>query len=74
MKGIRKYVDKMLVILPFEKEFYNKWDYKVEYIGHPLVQVVEEAIKEKKDSPLYCYSSTGTETVLDSSFQEEIVA
>src|SRR6478672_8873609 len=42
VNGIKKYVDKMLVILPFEKEFYRKWDYKVEYIGHPLVQVVEE--------------------------------
>lgn len=33
----------MLVILPFEKEFYeNKWDYKVEFVGHPLMQVVNE--------------------------------
>lgn len=42
VKGIKMYVDKMLVILPFEQEFYGKRDYKVEYIGHPLVQVVEE--------------------------------
>jgi lipid-A-disaccharide synthase len=48
VKGIKKYVDKMLVILPFEKEFYQKWDYEVEYVGHPLVQVVDEFSKEKK--------------------------
>jgi lipid-A-disaccharide synthase len=42
VKTIRKVVDKMLVILPFEKEFYNKWDYKVEYVGHPLVQVLDD--------------------------------
>ena len=42
VKDIKKYVDKMLVILPFEKEFYRKWDYKVEYVGHPLVQVINE--------------------------------
>lgn len=30
-------VDKMLVILPFEKEFYKKWNYEVEYVGHPLL-------------------------------------
>jgi lipid-A-disaccharide synthase len=42
VKGIKKHVDKMLVILPFEKEFYQKWHYKVEYIGHPLVQVIDE--------------------------------
>jgi len=32
----------MLVILPFEKDFYKKWNYDVEYVGHPLVEVVEE--------------------------------
>ena len=43
---IKKYVDKMIVILPFEKAFYKKFDYDVEYVGHPLVKVVEE-FKEK---------------------------
>ncbi|MFL5808268.1 MAG: lipid-A-disaccharide synthase [Flavisolibacter sp.] len=38
---IRKVVDKMLVILPFEEAFFQKWDYKVIYVGHPLVEVVE---------------------------------
>jgi len=43
VRSIKKVVDKMLVILPFEKEFYqSKWDYKVEYVGHPLVQVIDE--------------------------------
>lgn len=39
---IKAYVDKMLVILPFEKEFYSKWNFDVEYVGHPLVEVVDE--------------------------------
>ena len=38
--GIKKNVDKMLVILPFEKDFYANWQYEVEYVGHPLVQVI----------------------------------
>src|SRR5688572_29371654 len=42
VKLIKEVVDKMLVILPFEAPFYDKWDYKVEYVGHPLVQVVNE--------------------------------
>ncbi|HMU11026.1 MAG TPA: lipid-A-disaccharide synthase [Ferruginibacter sp.] len=42
VKLIKKCVDKMLVILPFEKAFYKKWNYEVEYVGHPLVEVVEE--------------------------------
>jgi lipid-A-disaccharide synthase len=39
---IKKYVDKMIVILPFEKEFYKKHAYDVEYVGHPLLEVIEE--------------------------------
>jgi len=42
VKGIKKNIDKMLVILPFEKDFYKKWNYEVEYVGHPLVEVIEE--------------------------------
>ena len=39
---IKKYVGKMLVILPFEKSFYKKWNYNVEYVGHPLVKVIDD--------------------------------
>lgn len=42
---IKKVVDRMLVILPFEKEFYDKWDYKVKYVGHPLAEVVDQYLK-----------------------------
>ena len=41
VKLIKKCVDKMLVILPFEKEFYRKWDYDVTYVGHPLVEAID---------------------------------
>ena len=41
VKKIKTSVDLMLVILPFEKAFYKKWDYQVEYVGHPLVEVVD---------------------------------
>jgi lipid-A-disaccharide synthase len=40
-KMIKKVVDKMLVILPFEKEFFARWDYKVEYVGHPLAHLID---------------------------------
>ncbi|MEO6488573.1 MAG: lipid-A-disaccharide synthase [Ferruginibacter sp.] len=50
VKGIKKNVDKMLVILPFEKEFYKKWDLEVEYVGHPLVEVVEAFQQEHKNT------------------------
>ncbi len=37
VKKIKACVDKMIVILPFEKEFYKKWNFEVEYVGHPLL-------------------------------------
>ena len=40
---IRRIVDKMIVILPFEEAFYQKWDYQVTYVGHPLADVIEAA-------------------------------
>lgn len=42
VKMMKQTIDKMLVILPFEKEYYkNKWDWKVDYVGHPLVEAIE---------------------------------
>ncbi len=42
VKKMKQTIDKMLVILPFEKDYYrNKWNWEVEYVGHPLVEVVE---------------------------------
>jgi len=41
---MKQCIDKMLVILPFEKDYYkNKWNWDVEYVGHPLVEVLEES-------------------------------
>lgn len=38
---IKKYVDRMFVILPFEKEFYKKYNYDVDFVGHPLLDAIE---------------------------------
>ena len=43
VKQMKLCIDKMLCIIPFEKEYYKtKWNWDVEYVGHPLVGVVEE--------------------------------
>lgn len=41
IKSIRKYVDKMLCILPFEVDFYKKNNYPVDYVGNPSVDSIE---------------------------------
>ena len=42
IKTIRKYIDKMIVILPFEKDFYQKNKYQVDYVGHPLLDIINQ--------------------------------
>lgn len=46
---VKAYVDEMFTILPFETEFYGKFDYKVNYVGNPLL----DAILQKKTEPDY---------------------
>ncbi len=40
IKSIKKYVDLMFTILPFETEFYRKHHYEVTYVGNPSVDSV----------------------------------
>ncbi|MFO8053985.1 MAG: lipid-A-disaccharide synthase [Bacteroidales bacterium] len=37
VKKIKKTVDRMFVILPFEKDFYRKHNMQVDFVGHPLL-------------------------------------
>ena len=37
---IKSYVDQMFVILPFEEDFYARYDYKVNYVGNPVADAV----------------------------------
>lgn len=40
VEKIKAVVDKMFVILPFESEFYQRFEYKVDYIGNPTADEV----------------------------------
>jgi lipid-A-disaccharide synthase len=42
VKKMKENIDKMIVIIPFEKDYFkNKWNWVVEYVGHPLVDVID---------------------------------
>ncbi|MFP4090779.1 MAG: lipid-A-disaccharide synthase [Cyclobacteriaceae bacterium] len=41
-RKIKANVDRMFCILPFEKEFYKKFDYPVDYVGNPLLDAIRE--------------------------------
>lgn len=49
VKTIRRCVDLMLVILPFEKAFYRTWKMEVTYVGHPLVEIVDDFIRQSPE-------------------------
>lgn len=40
VEKIKKYVDSMYVILPFVEDFYKKYNYKVHFVGHPLIDAI----------------------------------
>ncbi|PZD77766.1 lipid-A-disaccharide synthase [Mesonia sp. K7] len=50
IKAIKRDVDEMYVILPFEKDFYEeKHDFPVHFVGHPLLDAIENR-KEIRES------------------------
>ncbi len=48
-KKIRKIIDKMFVIFPFEVDFYKKYDYEVEYVGNPI----QDALSDFSPNPVF---------------------
>ncbi len=40
IKKIKRDIDAMYVILPFEKAFYNTYNYPVNFVGHPLIDAI----------------------------------
>lgn len=51
--AMKENIDKMLVILPFEQPYFaNKFDWTVQYVGHPLVGAIEAFQANKASHPL----------------------
>lgn len=42
VEKIKKFVDEMLVILPFEKDFYKKHEVDAHFVGHPLLDAISD--------------------------------
>ena len=69
VKAIKRDVDKMLVILPFEQAFYQRWQFPVEYVGHPLVEVIS-----RFRAPASLFPGEQVVAVLPGSRRQEITA
>lgn len=42
VKSLKKYVDEMFCILPFEVDFFRKHQYRVHYVGNPTVDAIAD--------------------------------
>ena len=54
VKKIKVVVDKMYVILPFEKAFYKKFEYDVDFVGHPLIDAIEQFKEKAMSKQAFC--------------------
>lgn len=50
---LKKNVTKMFVILPFEKDFFKKFDCEVDYVGNPVMDAVKQHIPDKSFTSNY---------------------
>ncbi len=44
---IKRIVDRMFVIMPFEKEFYKRFNWEVDYVGNPVLDAVKKHEPQK---------------------------
>jgi lipid-A-disaccharide synthase len=45
---VQKYIDKMLVIFPFEEAFYRERGVEAEFVGHPLAELPPPAVSREE--------------------------
>lgn len=65
---VKKFVDQMFCILPFETDFYKKYDYEAHYVGHPLLDAIASVEKTVEKTP----SNKKTIALLPGSRTQEI--
>ena len=72
IKAIRRDVDEMFSILPFEVEFYRKHDYGIHYVGNPCVDAVKDFLEGRVDAKAETPPSEPTIAILAGSRRQEI--
>lgn len=74
VKSIKRDIDKLFVILPFEKEFYQKYNYEVHFVGHPLIDGIagREQIDEDEFRKEYNLGDKDIIALLPGSRKQEI--
>jgi len=70
---LKKVVDRMLVILPFEPAFYARYDFEVQYIGHPLLDHLASMPKEVTLGEKYGLDNKPVIALLPGSRRQEVM-
>ncbi len=69
--AMRESIDRLLCILPFEKAYFkDRWNWEVDYIGHPLMEVIDAL--EPLAHPLPALKDHALIALLPGSRQQEI--
>lgn len=50
VKKIKRFIDKMFVIFPFEVDFYKQYNYETEYLGNPTLDIVKNELEKPFDA------------------------
>jgi lipid-A-disaccharide synthase len=78
VKQIKRDVNQMLAIIPFEKEFYATYNYDVKYVGNPTVDNVHDILDKTEESSYfkrkYFLSDKPIIALLPGSRKQEIAA
>ena len=74
VKKIKRDIDNMYVILPFEEVFYKKHGYKVTFVGHPLIDAIADrtAIDEQQFRETHQLNNKPIIALLPGSRKQEI--
>lgn len=74
VKAIKHSIDAMYVILPFVEAFYKKHDYKVHFVGHPLIDAIanREQVNPKQFREAHQLNSKPIIALLPGSRKQEI--
>jgi lipid-A-disaccharide synthase len=74
VKTMKQCIDKMLVILPFEKDYYkNRWNWDVEYVGHPLIDAIDNWRRDQSHKTVASSSADNIVALLPGSRKHEIL-
>lgn len=69
---IKKVVDRMFCILPFEVEFYKSWGMDVDYVGNPILDAIEANVENDDFALEYNLKTNSVIALLPGSRKQEL--